>query len=98
MGELQSRTTITPDPTPVTTHLQVEQTNLNYKKKWEEAEAKCRMLENKFHQLETGTIKQLQEKIAQLQRDYNQMKVCLNNNSMFVHTKMSPLDNHRSCC
>lgn len=47
----------------------------DYKTKWEEAEAQCRRWEKKFQQLEDETIKPLQEKVDQLQRDYNQMKV-----------------------
>lgn len=52
-----------------------DRSNINYKAKWEEAEAKCQHWEKKFHRLETDTIKPLQEKIDQLERDYNQMKV-----------------------
>ena len=52
-----------------------ERTNLNYKAKYEEAEAKCRQWESRVRQLENGTIKPLQEKIEQLQRDYQQMQV-----------------------
>ncbi len=45
-----------------------EKSTINYKAKWEESEAK-------YRQLESGTIKQLQDKINQLQQDNNQMKV-----------------------
>ncbi|CAF1604402.1 unnamed protein product [Rotaria magnacalcarata] len=48
--------------------------NIDYKRKWEEAETRYRNLEKKYHQLETGTVKQLQDKIDQLQRDDNQFK------------------------
>jgi predicted RNase H-like nuclease (RuvC/YqgF family) len=52
-----------------------DKTNINYKTKWEESEAKCHQLEKKCRQLETGTIKQLQDKITQLERENNQIKV-----------------------
>lgn len=42
--------------------------NVNYK-------AKYRELEKKYHQLENGTVKQLQNKIGQLEREVQQMKI-----------------------
>jgi hypothetical protein len=41
----------------------------------EESETKYRLLEKKYRQLETVTVKQLQDKITQLERENNQMKV-----------------------
>ena len=59
---------------PVHTHPS-DLEKINYKAKWEESESRYRFLERKYHQLETQTIKQMQEKIDQLQRESNQLKV-----------------------
>ena len=47
----------------------------HYKSKWEESEAKYRLLERKYHQLENQTVKNLQDKIEQLERDSARLKV-----------------------
>jgi hypothetical protein len=61
-------------------------THVNYKVKWEDAEARCRRLEDKVRQLERETIKGLQEKIDRLQSDCDQMKV--RSTYLFGHAPM----------
>ncbi len=75
LNKIQTKPSSISDHNHQSTNLNDDKTNINYKTKWEEAETKCRILENKCHQLETVTVKQLQDKIDQLQRDHNQMKV-----------------------
>lgn len=48
---------------------------INYKAKWEESESKYRLLEKKYLQLESQTLRPMQDKIEQLQRESNQFKV-----------------------
>jgi polyhydroxyalkanoate synthesis regulator phasin len=75
--DLQSKSSSNADQSTTTTKPNEEKSAVNYKAKWEESEAKYHQLEKMYRQLENGTVKQLQDKIDQLQRDYNQMKVSL---------------------
>ena len=65
-----------PNPSPSTRSLNGEPLDLNYKKRCEEAEAKCRLWEEKYHQLESRTKKESQEKTQQLQHETQRVKVC----------------------
>jgi hypothetical protein len=73
--KLQTKASSILDTDQQTTNTIEIKSDINYKAKWEESEAKYRLLEKKLRQLETGTVKQLQDKIDQLEQDYNQMKV-----------------------
>lgn len=74
--DLQSRSSPTAGLSATTTTRPTEEKGaVNYKAKWEEAETRYRQLEKKYQQLENGGVKQLQDKLDQLQRDYNQIKV-----------------------
>ena len=65
-----------PNSSPSTRSLNGESLDLQYKKRCDEAEAKCRLWEEKFHQLESRTKKELQEKTQQLQDETQRVKVC----------------------
>ena len=75
VNKLQSKPSSGSDFIQQLTNLTEDKTDINYKTKWEESETKYRLLEKKYRQLETVTIKQLQDKITQLERENNQMKV-----------------------
>ena len=72
-GKSQTSTSLLAD---LSEQMSNDDTNVNYKAKWEESEAKYRELEKKYRQLENGTFKQMQNKISRLELEARQMKVC----------------------
>lgn len=77
VNQLQSETRSIAASNNITTNPIEETSNMDYKRRWEEAETKYRSLEKKYYQLENVTVKQLQDKVDQLQRDNNQFKVSI---------------------
>ena len=75
VNQLQAKANVSSESGATGSRAQDDRTNLNYKTKYDEAEARCRQWETRFRQLESNTIKPLQDKVDQLQRDYQHMKV-----------------------
>lgn len=73
-----SSTTSSNDSTTISIEQNKDQSQIDYRMRYQAAEAKCRHLEEKLHQLETQTIKELQTKIEKLERNVQRAQVCDN--------------------